>query len=181
MRRSAFVVTVSAVTACATSCSRSPAPAPEPTSVTAPPPDPVPEPRANAHPDPSTEPAPATDAGTATNRDLDAAAKEGPPRLSDYSTTLNPRDSANRTIKRAWQGDQCFVELPFPPLKPGQMRPPGSAPPAQTVPCPPSMLTPAYEQCRGGVVHGKPDGSSCVCFVMGNPPPPPTRIACPKP
>jgi hypothetical protein len=174
----AFVVTVSTVSACATAGAPNPAndpTPPEPPVATADPPDPNPEPPTV----PTTDPALAEDGGRApvtTNPDPDP---DAPPRLDQHPVTLNPSDAQGRTIQRAWQGDTCFVELPFPPLKPGQHRPPGSAPPTQTIPCPKAMLTPAYEQCRGGVVHGKSDGSSCLCFRMGNPPPPPKRIDCP--
>jgi hypothetical protein len=123
-------------------------------------------------PEPTTETPAAQDGGAAPDPDA-------PLRLTNYPVVLNPRDANNRAIKRMWQGDQCYVELPFPPLRPGQLRPPGSAPPAQTIACPASMLTPTFEQCRGGVVQGKADGSACICFVMGNPPPPPKRVECP--
>lgn len=100
-------------------------------------------------------------------------------RLGDYPTLRNPRDGSGRTIKRAWQGDRCFVELPFPALKPGELRPPGTPPPAEDVPCPPAMLAPAYAQGRDGTLHAHPSGTQRLCFVMGNPPPPPRPSDCP--
>ncbi len=164
------MVTVSAVAACATSTPSKPGP--EPVAI-----DSTPEPVAkqdHAEPPPAVVPEPSAPADASVDR-----AAPQPIRLIDYPKTLNPKDGADRTIKRAWQGDKCFVELPFPPLAPGQMRPPGSAPPSKEVPCPASMLTPAYEQCRGGVLRSKTDGSACLCFVMGNPPPPPRPTECP--
>jgi hypothetical protein len=90
---------------------------------------------------------------------------------------LNPRDAQNRVIHAAWSGEGCFVYLPFPPLRAGEDRPPGSAPPRETVPCPPIMSTPTFQQCRGGTVTRASD--QCSCFVGGNPPPPPRPVPCP--
>lgn len=173
----AFVVSVSVV-----ACSRpsgvnppGPEPAPQPTTVLTNPPEPQPEPEPT--PQPTAEiPVAHDDGGAAAKPDPDP---NTPPRVVDFPTTLNPRDGEGRTIKRMWQGDQCFVDLPFPPLKPGEHRRPGASPPSQVIACPASMLSPTYEQCRGGVVRGKNDGSACVCLVNGNPPPPVRRAPCP--
>lgn len=63
----------------------------------------------------------------------DAAAPEGeepaapePARVDDAAApvepgVLNPRDAENRTVFRD-NGERCYVELPFPPLKPGEQR-----------------------------------------------------------
>ncbi len=80
----------------------------------------------------------------------------------------NPKDASGRHIRRAYNGEGCFVYLDFPPLRPGEMRPPGSAPPTESVPCPPEMSDPAYDACRGGVVSFK--DAACECFEPGNPP-----------
>lgn len=120
----------------------------------------------------------------------DAAAPEGeepaapePARVDDAAApvepgVLNPRDAENRTVFRD-NGERCYVELPFPPLKPGEQRPPGSAPPTRNVACPAEILDPAFAECRGGALERQPSGE-CTCFVMGNPPPPPRPVPCPK-
>lgn len=84
------------------------------------------------------------------------------------SGAANPTDAKGRHIRLSYNDDSCFVYLDFPPLRPGEMRPPGSAPPEEKVACPPVMRDPAYASCRGGVVNYK--GESCECFVPGNPP-----------
>ncbi|MCA9620293.1 MAG: hypothetical protein KC731_14825, partial [Myxococcales bacterium] len=84
------------------------------------------------------------------------------------SVIVNPTSAEGRHVMRAYQGDGCFVYLPFPPLRDGEMRPPGSAPPTKTVPCPKAMADPAYETCRGGVIERRGDG--CRCMESGNPP-----------
>jgi hypothetical protein len=82
---------------------------------------------------------------------------------------VNPKDAQGRTIHLDYDGEGCFVELPYPPLKPGEQRFPGTPPPRQDAPCPPEMGDPAYASCRGGVVRTTASGS-CECFLMANPP-----------
>lgn len=85
------------------------------------------------------------------------------------SGQANPVDADGRTIHLAYNADdRCFVYLPFPPLRPGEQRPPGTAPPSRDVPCPAEMQNEAYRSCRGGIVSYK--GEACECFEHGNPP-----------
>jgi hypothetical protein len=172
-KTASFVVTVSALTACVPQKSNEKPPETTPDTAPTTSTTPVPQPE----PQPTAETPPTEDASTVT---ATVDAEPAPENLGAYPKVLNPRDAQGRTIKKAWQGAGCYVELPFPPLLPGQQRYPGTPPPSQNVTCPASMNDPAYEQCRGGVVHQNPPKSACVCFVMGNPPPPPKRIGCPK-
>jgi len=41
------------------------------------------------------------------------------------------------------------------------------------------MRAAVWENCRGGSILAKKEGSDCICFQMGNPPPLPTKVACP--
>lgn len=169
-KHSSFVVTFSALAACT------------PTRQT-PKADPVHE-ASPAAALPSTEPEPATpepepSAGEAA-KPPDAGNDEGPANLATFPVPVNPRDGNGRVIHKAWDGKGCFVELPFPPLLPGQQRPPGTPPPTQKLPCPAALNDPAYDSCKGGVVYTNSQKSGCICFVMGNPPPIPTRMTCPK-
>jgi hypothetical protein len=93
---------------------------------------------------------------------------------------LNARDAKGRAIFRTGSKGQpeCYVELPFPPLKPNEERYPGTPPPQESVKCPPSMLDAAFLECAFGTVTLKE--ARCECFVMGNPPPPPRTVSCPK-
>ncbi|MEZ4369750.1 MAG: hypothetical protein R3B07_02965 [Polyangiaceae bacterium] len=94
-----------------------------------------------------------------------------------HQKVLNPKNKAGRVIKRAYQGDGCFVDGDFPK---GERPPPGKAPPEVKVDCPAELKDPAYESCRGGTLQTNDDASSCGCFHMGNPPPPPNLNPCPK-
>jgi hypothetical protein len=167
-KHSSFVVTVSALAACTPT---RPAPTTAPETSTAPTTTSVEVP----------EPVAETDAATEVPSAVPDAGSELPPAtLAAHPIPVNPRDANDRVIKKAWDGNGCFVELPFPPLLPGQQRPPGTPPPRQKVTCPTTMNDPAYDACKGGVLYTTETRSSCVCFVMGNPPPPPRREACPK-
>lgn len=140
-------------------------------------PEPVPE-QVAATPTNEPEPEAVTSSEPAT---VDAAVPEldENPSLASYPNVLNSRDKTGRIIHKAWKDKDCFIELPFPPLLPGQQRFPGTPPPTQSLPCPDAMKEPTYEACLGGVVYQKLDQSACVCFVMGNPPPPPKPMVCP--
>ena len=97
------------------------------------------------------------------------AATSHPARSAVPATAeLNPLDAAGRHIRRAYQGQGCFVYLPFGPLKPGEQRVPGTEPPQHRLPCPPAMADAAYDACRGGVLSRQ--AGSCVCNSPGNPP-----------
>jgi hypothetical protein len=123
-----------------------------------------------------TEPSAAPSASTSTAPSAATTApKSTAPRLEDYPDVVNAKDGP-RTVFRGYQGMKCFVELPWPPGKP---RMPGEALPTQDVPCPPKMKTAAWEKCRGGTILAKKDGSECICFVWGNPPPLPEVVGCP--
>lgn len=94
-----------------------------------------------------------------------------------HKKVLNPKNKAGRVIKRTYQGDGCFVDGDF---AKGERPPPGKAPPAVVVDCPAEMKDPAYESCRGGTLQTNDDASSCGCFQMANPPPPPQLNPCPR-
>ena len=100
-------------------------------------------------------------------------------RFSGPATVLNSADGKGRTIFTDGKGS-CYVELPFGPLKPGELRPPGTPPPHEAVTCTAHMKDPAWKKCEYGTMHTNPSGSQCVCFRMGNPPPPPWKTDCPK-
>lgn len=70
----------------------------------------------------------------------------------------------------------CRVNLPFPEAEgpPISFRPP----PTEVVPCPVHMKDPSWDACFGRVTTG-PASGSCLCSVMGNPPPPPRIVSCP--
>lgn len=166
-KHSSFVVTLSAFAACTPT---RPTPTNEPVTTT-------PTAETSAELEPPIEPETPADAEATVNAPPDAASPEPAPTLATYPNAVNPRDANGRTIHKAWDGNGCFVELPFPP---GQMRPPGSAPPTQKVACPATMSDPAYDSCKGGVVYTDGQRSGCICFIMGNPPPVPKRMTCPK-
>jgi hypothetical protein len=43
------------------------------------------------------------------------------------------------------------------------------------------MTDPSWAECAFGTVSATDDGTSCICAVMGNPPPPPRALStCPK-
>lgn len=151
--RSAFIATVSAATLAGCSSDRP--------IVAGNPPEPA----------PTIEPSPTASAvQTATTRastDAPTTRQPGP---------LNPKNDQGRTIHRSFDGGGCFVYLPFPP---GVLQPPGAAPPSQPIDCPDEMGDPAFQACKGGVVHLKQDGQTCQCIVSGNPPRV-TDHACPK-
>jgi len=98
--------------------------------------------------------------------------------IASAPVQLNPRDGDGRAIRVAWNGEGCFVYLPFPPLGDGARRPKGTAPPQRKISCPDVMKSETFQQCRGGAVQRKDD--SCTCFVGGNPPPPPRPVPCPS-
>jgi hypothetical protein len=156
----AFVVTISAVSA----CGGSKPPAPPTTEIAKP---------------SATDDEPSRTPDEASSTEPQAEPVDPPTRLEDYPNVLNAKDSAGRAIFRAESGPGCYVELPFGPLKPGEQRPPGTPPPRKNVACPAAMKDPAYDACLGGTIHAKTDKSACVCFVMGNPPEVPRAISCP--
>lgn len=87
-------------------------------------------------------------------------------------TALNARQGS-RTIYK--QGAACVIYVDD-----GQMRPPGSFPPATVVDCPPTMQDPAWDQCANGSLQTTADPAVCTCYANGgNPPPPPTSGPCP--
>lgn len=84
---------------------------------------------------------------------------------------LNITDEKNRNIYT--NGMRCWVEVPF-------ETPPASVMPLPTmdVECPAPLTTdPAWAQCTGQLTLRD---AGCECFVMGNPPPPPTMVDCPQ-
>ena len=92
--------------------------------------------------------------------------------------SLNPSAADGRTIYTA-SDDSCYTESPDP--NPPKNRPTGmSARIATAVDCPPAMDDPAWDTCDALLSRAKSKGE-CWCLpTMGNPPPPPTRNACPK-
>jgi hypothetical protein len=169
-KHSSFVVTFSALAACTPTRQ---APKADPVHETSPPST------AGSEPEPEPEPGPEPTAEQSANPPVDAGS-ESPANLTSFPVPVNPRDANGRVIHKAWDGKGCFVELPFPPLLPGQQRPPGTPPPMQKMACPAALNDPAYDSCKGGIVYTNAQKSGCICFVMGNPPPIPTRMACPK-
>jgi hypothetical protein len=90
---------------------------------------------------------------------------------------VNPVDSAGRTIYAGADGS-CYVQLPFPPGTP--IGPPGSmTPPTKAVDCADPMQDPAWDRCLSATMH-RTDEGVCICARVGNPPPPPTKVPCPK-
>src|SRR5262245_57914297 len=122
----AFVVTLSALSACTQQ--KQPAPTSTTPTATAEPAPTVDE--APTGPEPTAEPAPSASANPELTPESSA------PKLADYPTVLNPKDASGRAIFRDEKPDRCYVELPFGPLKPGEQRPPGTAPPQQNLACP---------------------------------------------
>ena len=90
--------------------------------------------------------------------------------------SLNPQDDEGRMIYLSYARDSCYVNLPFPT---DEIRPPGTAPPQQTVPCPPLMADPAWLACPGGLIAATAE-DACLCDVAGNPPPPARWVHCPE-
>ena len=125
--------------------------------------------------------APGASASATSNANVDAsgiasANADARVRLEDYPRLRNVEDAQKRAVFRGYTGDTCYVELPWPKGKP---RMPGQGPPTEDVACPAPMKAAVWERCRGGSILAKNDGSDCICFQMGNPPPLPTKIACP--
>jgi hypothetical protein len=114
------------------------------------------------------------DASTSTS--TSTSTSEERVRLEDYPRVRNSVDGSGRRIFRAYKGDTCYVELPWPKGKP---RLPGEDLPQQKAACPAEMKTKAWETCRGGTILAKNEGSDCICFEWGNPPPLPVKITCP--
>jgi hypothetical protein len=115
----------------------------------------------------------ATDAGSAA--DSPTIAESGPVNLADYPDRLNGHDPAHGTIYRGYRGDGCYVRTPS-----KQPLPPGAMGPTRDVRCPATMQDPAWESCRTGDLYANAARDRCACFISGNPPPPPTRVVCPK-
>ena len=107
----------------------------------------------------------------------------GAPRRSPSFATmgklLNPSTAEGKRIYVARDGS-CYIQLPFPE---GSHPVPGMSPPTQKLDCPPEIAgDAAWTECSGGAIHlpkePDPEGQ-CVCFITGNPPPPPRWIPCP--
>lgn len=95
-----------------------------------------------------------------------------------FTTVLNAQHPEHGRIYRGRDGG-CYVNLPFPPDEgpPVSFRPP----PTEAVVCPTSMADAGWLECaHGTVLAAVDDPAACLCAVMGNPPPPPRPIACPK-
>lgn len=118
---------------------------------------------------PSVQPSPTgTQAPQPSATPVPAALPSPPASTQPKSGSANPTTADGRTIHLAYNDDGCFFYQDFPPLKPGEMRPPGTAPPSKRIDCPPIMKDPAFQTCRGGDVRFK--GEGCECFEPGNPP-----------
>jgi hypothetical protein len=151
MRRTVVVTFLGALSACTGKAKE------EPETTMNPPPAPAPAPA------PPTEPAPPPP---------EAALDRG-----RFTKVLNAQHEQHGRVFRK-QEAVCYVNLPFPPQEgpPVSFRPP----PQQEVACPPSMTDPAWAECAHGTVTSTDDGAECLCAVMGNPPPPPRVVSCPK-
>lgn len=97
--------------------------------------------------------------------------------ITGESTEMNAKDPENGTIYISYDGDSCFVKLPFPP---GTKLTSWQPSPTKTVDCPPSMDDATWDACRTGSISKSKDTGTCVCFHDGNPPPPPAEVVCPK-
>ncbi len=116
-----------------------------------------------APPDPAPEPA--------------TTAPPGEHDRARFTRVLNPDHPEHGRIYRAADGT-CFVHLPPEPSDgpPISFRPPPRGP----VECPAPMTDPSWEVCAGGTLTATEQGDACLCAVMGNPPPPPRPVDCPK-
>ena len=134
------------------------------------------------NPPPVTTPPEAVPSGLTPLADREAARStaplpDSPVREPLPGVLLNPKDASERTIFLSHDGEGCYVELPFPP---GAQVPPGSAPPHAVVTCPPLMSDPAWLACPTGSIQlAEVPADTCLCMIMGNPPPPPRWVHCP--
>ncbi len=103
------------------------------------------------------------------------SASQKPIRQSDFTRQLNERDKNNQQIFSGGASG-CFIYDRWPDGKP---RAPGMMPPTIGVQCPPNMQDPAWQGCASGTLSTNDAGTECSCYIGGNPPPPPTRVACP--
>jgi hypothetical protein len=90
--------------------------------------------------------------------------------------TLNAEDAEGRTIFIDGDGD-CYVMLPFPA---DQRRHPGMRGPTQNLACPAEMASPEWGECANGVIKLDVSAEECICYIGGNPPPPPRQVTCPE-
>jgi hypothetical protein len=100
------------------------------------------------------------------------------PPWSDF-VQQNPSDPQGRTIFVA-SDDSCFVQLPR--KDQSKPLPPGAPWFAQgPVDCPAALDDPAWDDCQYGTLEAVKGSSDCYCVQPGgNPPPPPSKVACPK-
>jgi hypothetical protein len=158
-----IVVTLSAAAACNTT----------PTKTTVATADPV----TTSKPDAPTKPTTTANATPRKRTPHDPPKDQKQTTWGGESETLNPTDPEHGTIYVSWQGDTCFVVMPFPE---GTKLTSWQPPPTKTVDCPPSMDDAVWDACRGGAISKRKDTGHCVCTSDGNPPPPPVEVECPK-
>ena len=97
-----------------------------------------------------------------------------PPTPTVGLRTLNATQG-EQTVFRDQSG--CYVNVFKAPPNPAlSFQPPDH----EKVDCPPTMTDASWDACLGGTVSTTADPATCVCAVLGNPPPPPREIACPK-
>jgi hypothetical protein len=104
-------------------------------------------------------------------------APEPPGDLTRFTRVLNPQHAEHGRIYRGSDAT-CYVRLPFPEGQgpPVSFRPP----PTEPVDCPEVLADASWESCVHGTVLADADATECRCTVLGNPPPPPRLIPCPK-
>lgn len=102
----------------------------------------------------------------------------GPVPFSDLAPQ-NPSDAQGRMIYVA-SDDTCYVQLPL--KKPPEHMLPGMPWYAQgPVDCPAELDDPAWDECQYGTLEAVEGKAECYCIQPGgNPPPPPSKVACPK-
>lgn len=92
----------------------------------------------------------------------------------DGARSLNATHPEHGTIYR--NVGACEVHLPWPE----DANPyPGMVPPMAVVSCPAPMAEFLWSQCYTGTIYTDAAGETCVCSLMGNPPPPNRFVHCP--
>ena len=178
-RRPSFVVTISVSALAMTACSGSTPP--EPIVVT-----PTAEPTTEAPPGATSTPSasPSAAASVAVPSATASALTAPPPRPKPrYLIVVNGKeyDQQTRTSRPIVSDGAggCLVEGDF---EEGAMIAPGKRPPMRKAKsCPSFMKNPVWAQCTQGIMRANDDFTQCVCEFRGNPPPPPTKLECPRP
>jgi hypothetical protein len=143
-------------------------------------PSPMPNP-----PEPTVTTASPTAALAKRKRSAPAPARDASSYVSgwDWATTqsLNPKDGAGHAIY-VDANDGCYFEAPMDPMPDRSKMPTGSrAVEPHAIDCPAAMNDAAWDTCSSSDLLRSTTSGACVCSPMaGNPPPPPTKNACPQ-